>query len=190
MIEIDACHRQLIGAMVAAAKPERVLELGFGTGATTNAILESAVFGPIREFAYALVGKQDIPLPSVTVVDNWLDNHGCEPMISQKFRNRGVVVITADERDFLAATPDDTYDFLVSDADHHGDWCEEHFRVTRPGAICFFHDTNTPHIYPGLARTVAYVRERGWSHYHFTKSTLPGEECCRGLLFVVNGKAE
>jgi hypothetical protein len=173
MIEIDACHRQLIGAMVAAAKPSRILELGFGTGATTRVLK---------------IAAESVGMAHLIVVDNWVDWGGTKPEHQDYYFGPGVRFVTADEREFLASTPDDTYDFLVSDADHTGDWCEEHFRVTKPGSICFFHDTNTRHIYPGIGRTVEYVKTRGWSHYHFTKSTLPGEECERGLLMVVNGK--
>jgi predicted O-methyltransferase YrrM len=176
MIEIDACHRQLIAGMVAAAKPTRILELGFGTGATTKAILSNS---------------EDAHL---TIIDNWLDFGENKPLHAALSKTRldrishGAKLVTADEREFLASTPDNTFDFLVSDADHTGDWCEEHFRVTKPGSWCFFHDTNQPAIYPGLARTVDYVRERGWMHYHFTKSTLPDEKCERGLLMVLNSK--
>lgn len=170
MIEIDTCHRKLIGAMVAAAKPERILELGFGTGLTTDELMYNT---------YSIV----------TVVDNWFDFHNREPhdLINNYVLN-GATFIQANESDYLFSQPSDTFDFLVSDADHTGDWCEEHFRVTKPGSWCFFHDTNQPHIYPGLARTVEYVKERGWMYEHFTKSTLPVEECHRGLLMVRNGK--
>jgi len=183
MIEIDKCHIRLIGAMLGAAKPKQILELGFGTGSTTVEILQ--------HLGVASDGNdQDYKCKhtSLTLVDNWLDFGGVKPTNTQRLQLYGVNVVTSDESEFLNSVADNTYDFLVSDADHRGDWCEEHFRVTKPGSWCFFHDTNQPHVYPGLARTVQYVKDRGWTHYHFTKSTLPGEECHRGLLMCLNEK--
>jgi predicted O-methyltransferase YrrM len=170
---IDIAHASLVYGLVCAAKPRNLLELGVGTGLMTGLLLDAIEYNGVGH---------------LTCVDNWLDWGGVEPPHIMGFRERGATIRTRYERQALTLTLDDQYDFLFSDADHHGDWCEEHFRVTRPGAFCFFHDTNIAAEYPGLARIEGYARSRGWMCCHFTESTRPGERCERGLLMVVNGK--
>lgn len=168
---IDRCHGSLIFGSCVSAKPNRILELGTGTGFITRLLLCA-----IRYNGGGFLTTLD---------------HGKEKLASKAvlklFRESGVEMIDKDEQEFCCAEGENRYDFLVSDANHYGNWFEEHFRITSPGSLCFFHDTNTLD-YPGLVRLESYVRKLGWAYHHFRKSTRADENCSRGLLMVVNQK--
>ncbi len=170
---IDLCHAVTIFGMALSAKPKDILELGVGTGLVTDALLSAIEYNQCGH---------------LTCMDSWLDYGGKEPDFWEGFRQRGALLAVNQELAYLKATPDNTYDFLMSDADHGGTWPQEHFRVTRPGSICFFHDTNSPHEYPGLNAIVDLVHTLGWDYQHFTSNSREDERCHRGLLMVVNGK--
>jgi predicted O-methyltransferase YrrM len=169
---IDRNHAMLIMSESLSAKPRRILEIGVGTTMISRLLLAAIEYNGVG---------------TLTCVDNWNDFGGVMPSPYMGIL-REATVITASEKAYLDTLPNDAYDMLVSDADHSGDWCDHHFRVTSPGATLFFHDTNSPDEWPGLARTVEYVREHGWSYRHFTKISRPDERCGRGLLMVTNGK--
>jgi hypothetical protein len=173
---MDQCHADLIYGAAVAFKPSRILELGVGTGLITKRLLEAIQFNE--------VGR-------LTCVDNWLDTNGKPPdffdALPEPFNTQSPRFRLCDERSFCFGCKSNVYDFLVSDADHSGDWPQEHFRICTPGALMFFHDTNTPE-YAGLYRLESIVKELGWPCIHFKKSSRPDERCERGLLMVVNGK--
>lgn len=170
---IDKIHAATIFGCCLSAKPKHILELGVGTGLVTDALLSAIDHNGVGE---------------LMCLDSWLDYGGNEPAFWQGFRERGARITVMHERLFLEKTPDDTYDFLMSDADHGGNWCSEHFRVTRKGSICFFHDTNSPDQYPGLYAIEEYARSHGYGYFHFKERTRDDEQTHRGLLMVINNK--
>ena len=173
---LDRAHGMFLYGSVVAKKPQNILELGVGTGYITLTLLHA-----IR---YNRCGK-------LTSVDNWLDYGGKEPGGIDDLRQAGVDVVTMSDGAFVRQAPADTYDLLVSDADHFSshNWLDEYLRITRQDAFLFFHDTNTPELFPGLASIEGRVRAKGLPCYHFTASTRPDERCNRGWLFVINSKA-
>lgn len=178
---IDTEHALLLLGTVASAKPKRLLMLGIGTGFAARAILDTLLYNEGD-------GCNWLPEGRMTIMDNWLDFDGKEPeAMTRIFRDRGVQIVTSHEREFCFAAPESEYDFLVSDADHGGGWVEQHFRLTRPGAPCFFHDTNNPD-YANLYQIKTYVQDRHWSFFHFTENSRPEDRCHRGFLMVKNGK--
>jgi predicted O-methyltransferase YrrM len=169
---IDVAHNLFLVGAVMSKKPEKILELGIGTGFVTLSLLTAVRFN----------GKGHI-----TSVDNWFDWNGKEPPEIDHLRKQGVAVVTDNEHAFLQKCPSDEYDVLISDADHFnsGRWLSEHLRVTRNGAFLFFHDTNSPE-WP----TLLTIQERilHLPHYHFRENSRPDERCSRGWLFVINKK--
>ncbi len=169
---MDKAHAMIIASSVMAAKPRFTLELGVGTGTCTGPILEA-----IR---YNMSGM-------LTCVDLWIDYDGKKPEFVKEYENQGAYLVTKHEREFCLDSETNSYDFLVSDADHGAGWLGEHIRICRPGAIMFFHDTNNPDFH-NLYNIQNIVKELGWSHYHFKENSRDDERCHRGLLMVVNGK--
>lgn len=171
MIEIDIAHIKLIQALVLCHKPHNVLELGLGTGQTTQAIFSAMLFNDRGR---------------LTIVDNWYDWQGQVPEHAKKwFENPQTTVCTRDEEAFLKNAPNASYDFIVSDADHlrAQDWLAEYDRVASPEAILVFHDTANP-AYPNLAKIQEHYRHNR-AVKEFTACSLSSEECGRGLLVVL-----
>jgi predicted O-methyltransferase YrrM len=169
---LDVSHSLFLFGAVLSKKPERILELGIGTGLVTLSLVAAAKFN----------GKGHI-----TSVDNWFDWNGKEPPGIDQLRKHGVAVIVDSEQAFLRKCPSDQYDVLISDADHFnsGNWLSEHLRVTRNDAFLFFHDTNSPE-WPTLFTIQQRISHL--PHYHFTENSRPDERCSRGWLFVINKK--
>ncbi len=166
-VSIDVAHVALIHSLVISCKPASILELGLGTGFSTLALF---------------MGMQFNARGSLTVVDDYTDWGGQEPeIVSQIVQLSGVKHINASEREFVTNAPNATYDFILSDADHWGDWQEEHLRITRKGGVIAFHDTNNPD-FPNLHRVERLLLSRGIPHRHFTESSRQDERCERGLL--------
>ena len=147
MAAIDRNHNIfLIGALL-SKKPENVLELGIGTGYVTW----SLIFG----LAYNQKGK-------LTSVDNYLDWNGNEPNGIQAIRDAGVNVIAPiEEKDFIKKCKHDTYDFIISDADHLNadSWIDDYFRIACNNAFLFFHDTNQYNAFPNLMNIEKKIQE-------------------------------
>ena len=68
-------------------------------------------------------------------------------------------------------------------------WLDQYLRIVREGGFLFFHDTNQPRKFPGLAAIEGQVRQRGLPHIHFKDSSRFDERRQRGWLFVVNQRA-
>ena len=84
----------------------------------------------------------------------------------------------------------DALDFLISDADHlkSQNWLDQHMRVVQNDGFMFFHDTNQPRVFPGLATIEDQLKSRGLFCLHFRENSRPDERCDRGWLFAVNRK--
>jgi len=93
-----------------------------------------------------------------------------------------VGVIVSDEESFVKTCATDSFDILISDADHYYSmrWLDHHLRIVRPGGILFFHDTNNHALFPELATLEQSVRELGLPYRHFTLNNRPTERCDRG----------
>jgi predicted O-methyltransferase YrrM len=174
-VAIDLAHNVFLVGAVLARKPDRVLELGVGSGYVTRSLLHA--------LRYNRKGK-------LTSVDNWFDWDGAEPPFVAGLRAAGANIVVSGEEEFVRRAFDNAYDFLVSDADHFrsGTWFDQHLRIVEAGGFLFFHDTNQPRTFPSLASIEGEVRERGLPHFHFKESSRPDERCQRGWLFVINQK--
>lgn len=169
LVKIDQCHIDLIAGLVKSLKPERILELGFGTGETTQAVLSAIKFNGIGH---------------LTVVDNWSLFNGSIPD-HPILDDARVSVHTGSERDFVAKAETGRYELVISDADHWAahEWLGEYLRICRPGGLIVMHDTASPH-YPRLRDMIAICEKRGLPYFEFNKSSRPDEECWRGTLVV------
>jgi hypothetical protein len=174
-IAIDRAHNLFLVGAVLSKKPRNVLELGIGTGYLTMSL--------IHALRYNGVGQ-------LTSVDNWFDTHGIEPKFGADLRAAGVKIVSSGEKEFWQQARSSSFDFLISDADHQNsaDWFEHHIRVVERDGLMFFHDTNMPDMFPGLAKLEARIKNLGFPYYHFTQSSRPDENCGRGMLFVINKK--
>ncbi len=175
-VAIDRSHALLLFGALVSRKPERVLELGIGSGFVSWALVYGIRYN----------GRG-----SLTSVDSWLDWKGTEPPVAEALRREGVnVVAPVSEEEFVRKSPSDRYDFLVSDADHRrsGSWIDEHLRITRHDAFLFFHDTNHEDRFRGLHAIERRIAALQLPHFHFTESSRPDERCERGWLFAVNRK--
>jgi predicted O-methyltransferase YrrM len=169
---MDWAHIELIYGAAISAKPENILELGIGTGAVTRKLLNAIYYNGIG---------------NLTCVDNLVDDANWPKIEYKEAMGEGARFVNSDEHAFVSGQLTNKYDFLVSDADHSGNWFEEHSRICTPMAMMWFHDTNTPG-YPGLYSIEPQVKALGWPYIHFRKSSRPDERCERGLLLVVNAK--
>ena len=172
-VAIDLCHNMFMMGALLSKKPDDVLELGIGSGFVTVSL--------IHGLRYNGKGK-------LTCVDNWKDEWGADSDDVARLRMAGVnVVAPVEERTFLSECPSDSYDFLISDADHFnsGTWVDEHLRVVRSGGFLFFHDTNELESFPNMALITKRVQELNLYHYHFKQSSRSEERCERGWLFVI-----
>ena len=168
MVSVDLSHAALIYGLAVSGKPNELLELGIGSGLTAFALHHATRFN--------LCGQ-------LTVVDNYFDwGGGDRPSIADKIAALdNVRLVESSEREFLANTPDNSYDFLLSDADHYGDWQDQHLRVVRPNGTLVFHDTNNPE-FPNLLLVEEMIKARRVPYKHYTLSSRPEERCERGLL--------
>lgn len=135
-----------------AHKPKSILELGYGHGITNAAIRESIAFNGVGH---------------LTVVDNFYDGVW--------FTTPGLIVDS--EEHFVGTTPS-TFDFIVSDADHHNShrWCHRTAALLSPGGIAVFHDITNPD-FPNLRR----IMDELPGGLLFNRSSRDDEKCYRGL---------
>lgn len=168
---IDVCHNALLFGTILSAKPIEVLELGIGSGYATKSIL------------YALRYNQ---IGHLTTVDNFHD--GKIYQLIKELEDMGATVCApVTEESFVRGAKTDSYDLLVSDADHthSGDWVEEIYRIVKPNGIMFFHDifyTESVNRYLKMAISM------NKPHFVFNVSSRSEEECHNGWLMVKNTK--
>jgi predicted O-methyltransferase YrrM len=172
LVKIDTNHAELVRALVMCHKPRRVLELGFGAGEATNAMLSGLDYNG-QEFDY-------------TVVDSWLDFNGVPPAAIQAPRYQRINFVTSSEKDFVLSCKD-SYQFVFSDADHHHthEWFDVVYeRVVSPGGILVYHDVTNTADFPNLLEIYQGAVRNGYNHILLQKSSLPAERCGRGLLVI------
>lgn len=171
MIEIDKAHRDLIYGLIVASKPKSILELGFGTGRTSNTIIEAINFN-------------EIPV-RYDIVDNWHDWGGVKPeVVDQGWYKDYATFVTSTEEDFVMANYDKfKYDFIVSDADHANThkWFWHIYSMVRGLGILVAHDVGGE--YPGL-HLITDMFGLGDKYVIFNQNSRGDEKCDRGLLVI------
>lgn len=176
-VSVDTCHSMLIFGLLTSYKPARVLELGIGNGYITKCILYA--------LRYNLFGRLD----TVDSFHDW-SNHNDPKLISMiKELERLCAIIHAPitEHDFVYSVPKDTYDFVMSDADHHhaGEWTDQVFHITKPGGIIVVHDI---HAYKSPFNYVLEARRLNKPVIVLDKSSREDESCKNGLAIIHNIK--
>jgi predicted O-methyltransferase YrrM len=172
LVKIDGNHAEFVRALVMCHKPRHVLELGFGAGEATRAILGGLQYNR-QEFAY-------------TLVDNWFDFGGVRPETIRALEYEGVDFVTASEQEFVLACQS-SYDFVFSDADHHNaqQWFDVVYdRILRRGGVLIYHDVTNSAGFPNLLRIYEDVLANGYHHVLMNRNSVPGERCDRGLLAI------
>ena len=187
MISTDFAHNMLIYGIILASKPEKVLEIGIGSGLGTRAILSA--------LDYNNQGK-------LNCVDSFVDyvtlGHVTDDSVTPKIvkdlnKHKRVKIIQSTEEDFVASCKTNSYDLVVSDADHnhYQIWAEEIFRITKNNGFIFLHDVgdNDENAYINIAKS------RNISWYRFNQTTIINEitnpdleRTFRGMLMIINKK--
>lgn len=186
-VAIDACHIDLIYGLIRASKPTEVLEMGFGTGRTTKAILE-ALDANNKFYSYVLVENfKDVEnnLPErkelVEKIDSLLFDKNCV------LKNNDHQIIKSNEREAVEhfVKENKKFDFIVSDADHDRshNWFDKTISLLSENGIGIFHDI-LHKDYPNLRKNIQYCKEHNLVYQVFSNSSTSEELCERGLLVV------
>ena len=169
---MDDCHIDLIHALVLAAKPISILEIGVGNGAVTKALIRAALINDNRA--------------GITLVDGFNDWNFDRPEGFDKIENH-VEFVKSQEREFImsALANGKKYDFIVSDADHAhcGEWAEATVGIVEAGGILIYHDADSIH-FPSVKRSVEIAMKAGMSAIMFNKNSHLWEQCHRGLCVL------
>lgn len=177
-VSIDSCHGMLVFSLIVSHKPKRVLELGIGNGYTTKTIL------------YALRYNGSGVLDTIDNFHDWGGN-GSDPVIVRTLREikelGASVYAPIAEKTFVFGVAENTYDFVVSDADHHhcGEWTDQIFRITRPNGIIVVHDVSS---YTSPHRYVDEAKRLGKPFMVFAESSRKDETCANGIAVIHNTK--
>lgn len=169
---MDVAHATLIVSTVLSAKPARVLELGIGTAYLSHALLR----------ALRVNRRGDL-----LCVDNWYDWGGERPAHVTELEKLGAQVACSTEEAFVRSCTPAQFGVVISDADHFRshEWFEDTLTLVAPGGVAFFHDTNQPEVFPGLATLPSRAEALGLVSRHYTASGGGDERCERGLLMVL-----
>lgn len=142
---IDINHAMLLFGIILSQKPEKILELGIGSGVASETILNALKYNSIKYIYDA--------------VDNLCDIGGnlSEKYIT-KLKNENVNIFISEEEKFVKNCEPNKYDLIISDADHFhaGDWVEDIFRICKHNGIILCHDVDKG--YPNLTKYVDYVK--------------------------------
>jgi predicted O-methyltransferase YrrM len=174
-VRIDDCHIDLIYGLIVSQKPSSILELGFGSGRSAKRICDAIEHNRNR--------------PTFKLVDNWMDFDRKIPSNIKdiEFRDyNNIFIVTAEESDFIASCTE-TFDFILSDADHcHSHlWFEKTFwDILSPGGIMVCHDIMNREGYPGLYDIVISCQQSNIRYVIFDKNSRDDERCERGLLVI------
>jgi predicted O-methyltransferase YrrM len=169
-VMMDDCHIDLIAALVGAHKPERILEIGIGTGALTVALLKAI---------------EDNGVGELTCVDNFGDwSEFKEPPGFSQLKGRMTQFFNYKEEDFVDIHCR-KYGLVISDADHArtGEWVEKTMRLVKPGGFLVYHDSTSPHC-PSVKKAVDWCLRSGYQVMTFNRSSQPWERCERGLSII------
>jgi predicted O-methyltransferase YrrM len=168
---VDLCHGIFLLGAITSIKPKNVLELGIGP-AFASEILCAGI-------KYNGVGQ-------LTCIDNLHDLGGNLPKEKLEYleSNGANIIAPIDEKDFVMNCQNETYDFLVSDADHGRAhlWAEKVFDIMKPNSFMFFHDVCE---FKNLLRYKEIADERGYYNHTFSSSSRPDENCHRGWQFII-----
>ena len=171
IVKIDVNHANFVRALIMCTKPQNVLELGFGSGEATRAILGALLYNE-KPYKY-------------TVVDNWLDFGGNQPALTKTEEFSTVKFVTSSEFDFLKGNPG-MFDFIFSDADHYNtqNWFEHVYNnvLSRDGVL-IYHDVTNPQ-FPNLLRIYTDVVQKNHDYLLMNSSSRRDERCGRGLLAI------
>lgn len=169
IVAMDNNHINFIYSLMVCAKPKKVLEIGVGSGLVTNALLKGFEYNNLEV--------------DLTCVDNFYDWNGVAPEGFDTFSDR-IRFINSSERDFTHEHKE-TYDFIVSDADHHhaNEWIDLTVGLLNPGGALICHDVTNPQ-FRNLYGIVSYAESKNLTHIIFNKSSLPHERCERGLIVI------
>jgi predicted O-methyltransferase YrrM len=172
-IQVDDAHVALINGIVKSQKPQRILELGLGSGTTTDAILDGLTF---NQQPYEF-----------TLVDLWLEpgwNNQCPPEAVEKY-SPYIDIITSDEKTYVFSCAK-TFDFIMSDADHMHtqEWFEYVYsELLEPGGTLLYHDV-TDMYFPNLKEIYEKCKQYELRFTLFNKNSRADERCQRGLLVI------
>jgi len=176
IVKIDANHAEFVRSLVTCAKPHRVLELGFGAGESTRAILSGLRYN-MQAFDY-------------TVVDNWFDFQGIIPEATNSPEYAEIRFITSAEHEFVDMFLQggmQRYDFIFSDADHCNTqlWFHQVYEhMLAPGGILLYHDVTNTESFPNLMQIYEAVVRNNYRHLLFNRNSRQDERCDRGLLAI------
>lgn len=172
-IQVDDAHVALISGIVKSQKPQRILELGLGSGTTTDAILDALQFNQ-QQYHF-------------TLVDLWLEpgwNGECPSEAVDKY-SPYIEILTSDERAYVFNCGK-TFDFIMSDADHHNtqNWFEYVYsELLEPGGTLIYHDV-TDHCFPNLREIYEKCKAFQLRFTLYNKNSRSDERCQRGLLVI------
>lgn len=170
-VMMDDCHIDLIRALVLAAKPQRILEIGVGSGVVTAALLDA-----IHENGSG----------SLTLVDGFNDWNFQKPAGMNQLPTQ-VEFIQSLEQDFVrkSVLENRQFDFVVSDADHAhtGEWAVDTCSIIAPGGLLIYHDATSEHC-PSVATAVLVATTLAFQCLKFNRSSHAHERCERGLAVL------
>lgn len=173
---IDLGHAFLLFAVAICSKPKDILNLGVGPGVSVNSLVKSVKFNGFGH---------------ITAVDNKHDLGGnMSQGVLDDLAKNGVNIIFSPEKEYVYGCQSDSFDLIVSDADHYhaGEWVDEIFRIARPNAFIFVHDANN-NDFPGLRCYGERAKELGYPHYLFNKGGRATDRAPKtGWLMIINGK--
>jgi predicted O-methyltransferase YrrM len=180
-IQVDEAHVALINGIVKSQKPQRILELGLGSGTTTDAILEALQFNQ-QPFEFTLV---DLWLERAWGGDpDTMRSGTCPPEAVEKY-SQYINIVTSDEREYVFNCGK-TFDFIMSDADHHNTqkWFEYVYaEVLEAGGTLIYHDV-TDRSFTNLREIYEKCKLFNLRFTLFNKNSRSDERCDRGLLVI------
>lgn len=127
-----------IHALIRALKPVNVVEIGSGTGCSTNHIASALKANYLTPENYGHVVTLDRGnTPKI------LDGH-----------NSFVTVLPGDAFEYLESLPDNSIDFILEDADHSEEMCYRVGEIAKaklkPGGVLVAHDAAHPTVGGGV----------------------------------------
>jgi predicted O-methyltransferase YrrM len=135
---------QILYALVRSLKPVNAVEIGSGTGCSTNHIA-LALHNNYKASQELL--EADVA-PHIVTLDR-----GNTPVIHD-FLQPYVTIVPGDAFEYLELLPDNSIDFILEDADHSEDMCyrvgEIAKRKLAPGGVLVAHDAAHPTVGAGV----------------------------------------